>query len=68
MENTNVLPMPESERLDEVDQLYLSAALAKRNEANGIVAFVQSQLAVRYKLGEGDQIQPDGVIIRKRTR
>lgn len=68
MENSNVLPMPESERLDETDQLYLSAALAKRNEANSIVAFVQSQLAIRYELGEGDQIRPDGVIIRKRVK
>lgn len=63
MENSNVLKMPE--RLDEADRTYLNSALSQLNEANAVLRFVRDQLAARYKLGEGDQITPDGVIIRK---
>jgi len=54
-----------SERLLGSDHEFLKAALAQQIKAKAVVDFTLAQLGVRYKLAEGDEITPDGVIIRK---
>jgi hypothetical protein len=60
---TNVIPMPQ-ERLSDADYSYFKAAIDAVNQAKANLTFVQSVLIPAYGLKDGDQIQPDGRIIR----
>lgn len=55
------------ERLDDSDFVYFKTAMDGASQAQSIVNFVQSVLMQRYGLKEGDQITPDGQIIRLET-
>lgn len=61
---TRITPV---ERLSDADYSYFKAALDGVNQAKANLAFVQSVLVPTYGLKEGDQIQPDGVILRAET-
>lgn len=52
------------ESLNESDFLYFKQAMDGVATANSVLAFVQSILVQKYGLKDGDQIQPDGLIVR----
>lgn len=52
------------ESLEQSDLLYLNNANDGLAKAQAVVAFVTSVLATKYGLKEGDQVTPDGTIIR----
>lgn len=52
------------ESLNESDLMYLQNASDGKAKAEAVVAFVLSVLTAKYGLKEGDQVTPDGVIIR----
>lgn len=53
------------EKLDDSDFDYFKVAMEKVREAKANLTFVQSILVQKYGLVEGDEIAPDGTIIRK---
>jgi hypothetical protein len=55
----------QTERLTDIENAFLRAALAETIKAEAVKAFLMGQLSIRYNLVEGDQITPDGVIVRK---
>lgn len=52
------------ERLSEQDLPYFNEARARLTGAQAIYDFTQAILASKYSLQPGDQIMPDGTIIR----
>lgn len=55
------------EKLASEDQAYYAEAIARKQGADAIYAFVSAVLQSRYALQPGDQITPDGTIIRLRS-
>jgi len=54
-----------AERLSTSDLAFLRAAQKQQESAKTVMDFTLGQLGARYELREGDQITPDGEIVRK---
>ncbi len=52
------------EKLNDNDLAYLAEANLRKVTADTAYEFVKSMLTTRYNLAPGDQVTPDGTIIR----